>query len=115
VARGKSAIETLTVEFDAQGRTRKVAFVQREQDLGWGFGLTPPVITRDLLGVGGSHPLEQNRWGMGLLRHLQYTLNANQDLDAGIHGFEQNDTPTSVGQRTLEWVDRSSSSQRSKP
>jgi hypothetical protein len=86
--------------------TRSVAFVQREKDLGWGFGLTPPVITRDLLGVGGTHTLRQNRWGMRLLRHLQYALNANQDLDAGIHGFEQNDTPTSVGQRTLEWIDR---------
>jgi hypothetical protein len=81
--------------------------MRREQDLGWGFGVTPPVITRDLVGAGSTHPRRQNRWGMSLLRHLQYTLNANQDLDAGIHGFEQDETPVAVGQRTLEWVDRS--------
>jgi hypothetical protein len=84
-------------------------FSLREEDLGWGFGLTPPLVTRDLVGAGATNRRQQNRWGMGLLRRLQYTLNANQDLDAGTHGLEKSGTPTAVGQRTLEWVDQNRS------
>jgi hypothetical protein len=113
LARGAADMQTLIVEFDDQGKILASGFLDRDQDLGWGFGLTPPLATRDLVGAGPSHPRRHDRWGMSLLRHLQYTLNASQDLASGTHGFEQSDAPTSVGQRTLEWNDpgRKSSSE----
>lgn len=105
-ARGEGEVQTLLVEFDDRGEIVDISFTRSTQDLGFGFGLTPPVITRDLVVAGVSHRQRPNRWGMSLLRHLQYTLNANQDLDAGVHGLEQNRTPSKIGQRTLEWADQ---------
>jgi hypothetical protein len=44
----------------------------------------------------------QHRWGMSMLNPPPKTLNAANDIDAGIHGLEQRGTPIAVGQRTLE-------------
>jgi hypothetical protein len=43
----------------------------------------------------------QHHWGMSLLKPLPKTLNAANDIDAGMHGLEQRGTPLAVGQRTL--------------
>jgi hypothetical protein len=109
LASGSEDAQTFVAEFDREGKMVASSFSRREESLGWGFGLTPPLVTRDLVGAGASNPRRQNRWGMALLRRLQYTLNAHQDLDAGTHGLEQSGTPVSVGQRTLEWVDQNRS------
>jgi len=44
----------------------------------------------------------QHRWGMSMLRPLPKTLNAANDIDAGMYGLEQRGTPIAIGQRTLE-------------
>src|SRR5262245_50491186 len=44
----------------------------------------------------------QHYWGMSMLNPLPQTLNAANDIDAGIYGLEQRGTPIAVGQRTLE-------------
>jgi len=44
----------------------------------------------------------QHHWGMSMLNPLPQTLNAANDIDAGMHGLEQRGTPIGVGQRTLE-------------
>jgi hypothetical protein len=42
------------------------------------------------------------RWGMSMLNPPPKTLNAANDIDAGMYGLEQRGTPSAVGQRTLE-------------
>jgi hypothetical protein len=54
VARGRGEMQTLMVEFDDEGQILGIGFTRREQDLGWGFGVTPPVMTRDLVVAGVS-------------------------------------------------------------
>ena len=44
----------------------------------------------------------QHRWGMSMLLPPPKTLNAANDIDAGMYGLEQRGTPIAVGQRTLE-------------
>jgi hypothetical protein len=47
-------------------------------------------------------PAPQHRWGMHMISPLPKTLNAANNVDAGMHGLEQRGTPNAVGQRTLE-------------
>jgi len=44
-----------------------------------------------------------HQWGMSLLQPLDRALNRQQDMESGFSGVELIDTPTSVGQHTLEF------------
>ena len=56
-------------------------------------GGPPPELTASAL---------QHRWGMSMLTPLPQTLNAANDVEAGMYGLEQRGAPIAVGQKTLE-------------
>jgi hypothetical protein len=98
VTKGDRVLDVYMVVFDERGRV--VGHEQRTKSvpLSVTFALTIP--------TGGppralTASAPQHRWGMSMLNPLPQTLNAANDVDAGMYGLEQRGTPLAVGQRTL--------------
>jgi hypothetical protein len=98
VTKGDRMLDSYVVVFDEQGLVVGHEKLTKSVPLSGTFALTIPT---------GGPPRElkasapQHHWGMSLLNPLPQTLNAANDIDAGMHGLEQRGTPTAVGQRTL--------------
>ncbi|UCH46610.1 MAG: hypothetical protein JSU95_10825 [Betaproteobacteria bacterium] len=98
------ARETYTLVFDSNGLVKAFGNAREDQDAGKGLAfqfivtVTQVVDTRYLDEWPGQHA-----WGVSMLQPLPVALNREQSLDSGEHGIEQRGTPTSSGQRTLEW------------
>jgi hypothetical protein len=103
VARGKGGFETALFAFDEHGILRGAAMDVRQQDFGLSAGLgligLPVELSRDQAYMQAA---SQHEWGMSMLRPLPQTLNAAQDLDAGMNGLELRAVSQETGQRTLE-------------
>jgi hypothetical protein len=102
-ARGRADHQALLLIFDDQGILRSQEFDEYHENLGAGgslqFFLTvAPLIDSSFL----EDEIGPNQWGTALLRPLPQTLNSRQSLDTGHCGLEQDGTPPSVGQHTLE-------------
>ena len=101
--KGDRTIDAYVVVFDGRGLV--VGHEQRTKSvpLSVTFALTIP--------TGGppralTASAPQHHWGLSLLHPLPHTLNAANDIDAGMHGLEQRGTPMAVGQRTLAGPER---------
>jgi hypothetical protein len=98
VTKGDRVLDTYVVLFDERGLV--VGHEQRTKSvpLSLTFAVTIPIggLPKALTALAPQH-----RWGMSLLNPLPKTLNAANDIDAGMHGLEQRGTPIAVGQRTL--------------
>jgi hypothetical protein len=98
VTKGDRVLDSYVVLFDERGLVVGHEQITKSVPLSLTFAVTIP--------TGGSPKAltilaPQHQWGMSLLKPLPKTLNAANDLDAGMHGLEQRGTPTAVGQRTL--------------
>jgi hypothetical protein len=98
VTKGDRVIDTYVVLFDERGLVVGHEQITKSVPLSLTFAVTIPT---------GGRPqaltvlAPQHQWGMSLLKPLPKTLNAANDIDAGMHGLEQRGTPIAVGQRTL--------------
>jgi hypothetical protein len=99
VSKGNRLLDAYVVVFDERGVVVGHGAVTEWVPLSFKMSVTAPTgrSARELKAWAPQH-----RWGMSLLSPLPETLNADNDLDAGVHGLEQRGTPTEVGQRTLE-------------
>jgi hypothetical protein len=98
VTKGDRVLDSYVVVFDERGLVVGHEKITKSVPLSLTFAVTIPT---------GGPPREltasapQHHWGMSLLNPLSTTLNAANDIDAGMHGLEQRGTPIAVGQRTL--------------
>ena len=98
VTKGDRVLDSYVVVFDERSLVVGHEKLTKSVPLGMAFSVTIPT---------GGPPRElaasapQHHWGMRLLNPLPQTLNAANDIDAGIYGLEQRGTPMAVGQRTL--------------
>jgi hypothetical protein len=98
VTKGDRVLDTYVVLFDERGLVVGHEQITKSLPLSLAFAVTLPT---------GGPPkaltilAPQHQWGMSLLKPLPKTLNAANDLDAGMYGLEQRGTPSAVGQRTL--------------
>lgn len=98
--------DIFVVQFDDFGVASGAAIFSRDEKIGSSFtvqaifGVSPSVDTSHL-----QAPPVQLAWGVGALRSLPETLNAQTDLTSGVAGLELIGTPTHIGQRTLEMDD----------
>ena len=98
VTKGDRVLDAYVVVFDERGRVVGHEQMTKAVPLSVTFALTIP--------TGGppralTASAPQHRWGMSMLNPLPQTLNAANDVDAGMYGLEQRGTPLAVGQRTL--------------
>src|SRR5215471_3286212 len=97
VTKGDRVLDAYVVVFDERGLV--VSHEQRTKTvpLSLSFAVTIPIggPPREL-----SASAPQHHWGMSMLNPLPQTLNAANDIDAGMDGLEQRGTPMAVGQRT---------------
>src|SRR5215475_2911269 len=98
VTKGDRVLDAYVVVFDERGLVVGHEKLTKSVPLSMTFAVSirtggPP---REL-----SAAAPQHQWGMSLLNPLPQTLNAANDIDAGMHGLEQLGTPRTVGQRTL--------------
>ena len=99
VTKGDRILDAYVVVFDERGLVVGHEQITKSVPLSLTFAVTIP--------TGGppqalSASAPQHHWGMSMLNPPPKTLNAANDIDAGIHGLEQRGTPIAVGQRTLE-------------
>jgi hypothetical protein len=99
VTKGDRLLDAYVVVFDERGLVVGHEQITKSVPLSLTFALTIP--------TGGppralTASAPQHHWGMSMLNPLPQTLNAANDLDAGMHGLEQRGTPVAVGQRALE-------------
>jgi hypothetical protein len=103
VARGEGNFETAMFEFDEHGMLRGATMDIQHQDFGLSAGVgligLPVELSRDQAYMQAA---PQHEWGTSMLRPLPQTLNAAQDLNAGMNGLELRAVPQKTGQRTLE-------------
>ena len=98
VTKGDRVLDAYVVVFDERGVVVGHEKITKSVPLSLTFAVTIPT---------GGPPREltvsapQHHWGMSLLNPLPQTLNAANDIDAGMHGLVQRGTPMAVGQRTL--------------
>jgi hypothetical protein len=99
VTKGDRVLDAYVVVFDERGLVVGHEQITKSMPLSLSFAVTIPTggPPRELI---ASAP--QHHWGMSMLNPLPQTLNAANDIDAGMHGLEQRGTPIAVGQRTLE-------------
>jgi hypothetical protein len=99
VTKGDRVLDAYVVMFDERGLVVGHEQITKSLPLSLTFAVTIPT---------GGPPQEltasapQHHWGMSMLNPPPKTLNAANDIDAGMHGLEQRGTPIAVGQRTLE-------------
>jgi hypothetical protein len=99
VTKGDRVLDAYVVVFDERGLVVGHEQITKSVPLSLAFAVTIPT---------GGPPQElaasapQHRWGMSMLNPPPKTLNAANDIDAGMYGLEQRGTPSAVGQRTLE-------------
>jgi hypothetical protein len=98
VTKGDRVLDTYVVLFDERGLVVGHEQITKSVPLSLTFSLTIPTggLPKALTALDPQH-----HWGMSLLKPLPKTLNAANDVDAGLHGLEQRGTPIAVGQRTL--------------
>src|SRR5262249_46307431 len=98
VTKGDRLLDSYVVVFNERGLVVSHEKFTKSVPLSLSFALTIPTggPPRELTAVAPQH-----HWGMSLLNPLPQTLNAANDIDAGMHGLEQRGTPRTVGQRTL--------------
>src|SRR5215813_3284791 len=98
VTKGDRVLDAYVVVFDEHGLVVGHEQITKSVPFSLTFAVTIPTggPPRELI---ASAP--QHHWGMGMLNPLPQTLNAANDIDAGMHGLEQRGTPRAVGQRTL--------------
>jgi hypothetical protein len=98
VTKGDRVLDTYVVLFDEHGLVVGHEQITKSVPLSVTFSVSIPT-------AGPPKALTvlapQHRWGMSLLQPLPKTLNAANDVDAGLYGLEQRDTPMAVGQRAL--------------
>ena len=98
VTKGDRVLDAYVVVFDEHGLVVGHEQITKSVPLSLSFAVTIPT---------GGPPREltasapQHHWGMSMLNPLPQTLNAANDIDAGMHGLEQRGTPMAVGQRAL--------------
>ena len=98
VTKGDRVLDAYVVVFDEHGLVVGHEQITKSVPLSLSFAVTIPT---------GGPPREltasapQHHWGMSMLNPLPQTLNAPNDIDAGMHGLEQRGTPMAVGQRAL--------------
>jgi hypothetical protein len=99
ITKGDRRLDTYVVVFNERGLVVGHGKSTKSVPLSVTVALSIPTggKLRDL-----TAPDPQHRWGMRMLTPLPKTLNAANDIDAGLHGLEQRGTPIAVGQRTLE-------------
>ena len=98
VTKGDRLLDAYVVVFDERGMVVSHEQITTSVPLSVTFAVTIP--------TGGppralTASAPQHQWGMRMLNPLPHTLNAANDIDAGMHGLEQRGTPVAVGQRTL--------------
>jgi hypothetical protein len=98
VTKGDRVLDAYVVLFDERGFVVGHEQITKSVPSSLTFAVTIP--------TGGPPPeltasAPQHHWGMRMLDPLPQTLNAANDVDAGMHGLEQRGTPIAVGQRTL--------------
>jgi len=98
VTKGDRVLDAYVVVFDERGLVVGHEQITKSVPLSLTFAVTIPTggPPRELI---ASAP--QHHWGMSMLNPLPQTLNAANDIDAGMHGLEQRGTPIAIGQRTL--------------
>jgi hypothetical protein len=98
VTKGERGLDAYVVVFDERGLVVGHEKLTKSVPLSMTFAVSIPTggPPREL-----SAAAPQHHWGMSLLNPLPQTLNAANDIDAGMHGLEQLGTPRAVGQRTL--------------
>jgi hypothetical protein len=98
VTKGDRVLDTYVVLFDERGLVVGHEQITKSVPLSLTFSVSIPT-------AGPPKALTvlapQHRWGMSLLQPLPKTLNAANDVDAGLYGLEQRGTPIAIGQRTL--------------
>jgi hypothetical protein len=98
VTKGDRVLDAYVVLFDERGFVVGHEQITKSVPSSLTFAVTIP--------TGGPPPeltasAPQHHWGTRMLDPLPQTLNAANDVDAGMHGLEQRGTPIAVGQRTL--------------
>jgi hypothetical protein len=98
VTKGDRVLDAYVVLFDEHGLVVGYEQITKSVPLSLTFSITIPTagLPKALTILAPQH-----RWGMSLLQPLPKTLNAANDVDAGLYGLEQRGTPIAVGQRTL--------------
>jgi hypothetical protein len=100
VTKGDRVLDAYVVVFDERGLVVGHEKLMKSVPSSLTFAVTIP--------TGGGPPPElsasapQHRWGMSMLNPLPETLNAANDIEAGMYGLEQRGTPIAIGQKTLE-------------
>ena len=99
ITKGNRRLDTYVVVFNERGWVVGHGQITKSVPLSLTVALGIPTggTLRNL-----TAPAPQHRWGMHMITPLPKTLNAANDVDAGMHGLEQRGTPNAVGQRTLE-------------
>ena len=95
--------EYLLATFDASHTLTAVSFSKWTSDAGDSKSIQPLGIVNGISSRDLRAKAPQHQWGYGLFRQLPEVLNAHSDLESGESGLEQRATPTTLGQRTLEF------------
>ena len=99
------ADELVTVmAFDSADKLLTIAHAKDLEELGQAGSMVLAIQFSSIIDSGRitSDPWPINDWGRSLLKPLRKALNDSHAPDSGATGLELRDTPSRVGQRTLE-------------